>query len=323
MAEKRFFSSFVAPELPEGNEPKFQMEISVRQHLVCDESNQDSWINTELEYEDIEKMFVTPMLKDSLEERVKEISITFRNAERAPSDFTFYYLKKNLLNLLKCISKNCTGLNELKLDLSIHSHACLPGTGGTRPKSMGWPIATDFIFIETVDVLKNNFGSLPKLELTVSADDCLIVLFGCTDFTKMFVKGMDPNVFKANWEKAKKDFPRLQRHCGFGPNGCSNMTKLIVKSVKLHNLKWNLVKSSVHFKKLETIVLYLDDVADIGQIDRYVTKIFRRDKDLILDLFSSTRVMLVLKQAGNTWFELCRDPVNVGVIQVIEKSPPL
>ena len=101
------------------------------------------------------------------------------------------------------------------------------------------------------------------------------------------------------------------------------MTKLIVKSVKLHNLKWNLVKSSVHFKKLETIVLYLDDVADIGQIDRYVTKIFRRDKDLILDLFSSTRVMLVLKQAENTWFELCRDPVNVGLIQVIEKSPPL
>jgi hypothetical protein len=300
------------------------MEIGVRQHLVYDESTQDSWINTELEYEDIEKMFVTPMLQDSLEKRVKEISLaTFPNAERAPSDFTFYNLKRNLLHLLQCVSKKCTGSDGLKLDLSIHSHACLPGTGGTRPKSMGWPIATDFIFIETVDVLKNNFGSLPKLELTVSADDCLIVLFGCTDFTKMFVKGMDPNVFKANWEKVKKDFPRLQRHCGFGPNGCSNMTKLIVKSVKLHNLKWNLVKSSVHFKKLETLVLYLDDVADIGQIDRYVTKIFRRDKDLILDLFSSTRVMLVLKQAGNTWFELCRDPVNFGLIQVIEKSPPL
>ena len=263
-------------------------------------------------------------VKDSLEERVKEISFsTLPNAERAPNDFTFYNLKRNLLNSLQCVSKNITGLNELKLDISIHSHASLPGTGGTRPMSMGWPMATDFIFIETVDVLKNNFGSLAKLELTVSADDCINVLFGCTEFTKNFVKGMDPNVFKANWEKVKKDFPRLKRHCGFGPNGCCNLTKLIVKSVKLHNLKWNLVKSSVHFKKLETLVFYLDDVADIGQIDRYVTKFFGRVKDLILDLLSSTRVMLVLKQAGNTWFELCRDPVNVGVIQVIEKSPPL
>ena len=189
--------------------------------------------------------------------------------------------------------------------------------------SMGWPIATDFIFIETVDVLKNSFGSLKKLELTVSAEDCLNVFFGCTEFTKMFVKGTDPNVFKANWEKVKKDFPRLQRHCGFGPNGCSNMTKLIVKSVKLQkaNLKWILVKSSVHFKKLETIVLYLDDVANIGQIDRYVTNFSRIDKNLILDLLSSTRVMLVLKQAGITWFELCRYPVNVGVIQLIEIKP--
>ena len=263
-------------------------------------------------------------VKDSLEERVKEISFsTLPNAERAPNDFTFYNLKRNLLNSLQCVSKNITGLNELKLDISIHSHASWPGTGGTRPMSMGWPMATDFIFIETVDVLKNNFGSLAKLELTVSADDCIVVLFGCTNFTKMFNKAMDPNIFKANWEKAKKDFPSLNRDCGFGPNGCSNMTKLIVKSVKLHNLKWNLVKSSVHFKKLETLVFYLDDVADIGQIDRYVTKFFGRVKDLILDLLSSTRVMLVLKQAGNTWFELCRDPVNVGVIQVIEISPPL
>ena len=75
------------------------------------------------------------------------------------------------------------------------------------------------------------------------------------------------------------------------------------------------------FQKVEKIVLYLDDVSDMDEIN--VTKIFRIDKNLILDLLSSTRVMLVLKQAGNTWFELCRDPVNVGVIQVIEKSPPL
>ena len=298
------------------------MEIGVRQHLVYDESTQDSWINTELEYEDIEKMFVTPMLTDSLEEALKQITFaTFPNTQRDPNDFTFYNLKRNLLNLLQCVSKHCTGLNELKLDLSIHSKACLPGTGGTRPMSMKWPIATDFIFIETVDVLKNSFGSLSKLELTVSAEDCVNVLFGCTEFTKNFVKGMDPNVFKANWEKVKKDFPRMQRHCGFGPNGCSNMTKLIVKSVKLHNLKWNLLKSSVHFKKLKKIVLYLDDVSDMDEIN--VTKIFRIDKNLILDLLSSTRVMLVLKQAGNTWFELCRDPVNVGVIQLIEKSLPL
>ena len=316
--------SFAAPQLPEGIEPQFQMEIGVRQHLVYDESSQDPWINAELEYEDIEKMFVTPMLKDSLEECLKELSFaTVPNTQRAPSDFTFYNLKRNLLNLLQCVSNHCTGLNQLKLDLSIHSKACLPGTGGTRPVSMGWPIATDFIFIETVDVLKNNFGSLAKLELTVSADDCINVLFGCTEFTKMFVKGTDPNVRKANWEKVKKDFPRLQRHCGFGPNGCSNMTKLIVKSVKLQNLKWNLVKSSVHFKKLETIVLYLDDVSDMDEINRHVTKTYRTDKNLILDLLSSTRVMLVLKQAGITWFELCRDPVNVGVIQLIEISPPL
>ena len=246
-------------------------------------------------------------VKDSLEERVKEISFsTLPNAERAPNDFTFYNLKRNLLNSLQCVSKNITGLNELKLDISIHSHASLPGTGGTRPMSMGWPMATDFIFIETVDVLKNSFGSLSRLELTVSAEDCVNVLFGCTEFTKNFVKGMDPNVFKANWEKVKKDFPRLKRHCGFGPYGCSNMTKLIVKSVKLHNLKWNLVKSSVHFKKLETLVFYLDDVSDKDEIDRHLTKIFGRFKDFILDLLSSTRVMLALKQAENTWFELCR-----------------
>ena len=188
--------------------------------------------------------------------------------------------------------------------------------------SMGWPMATDFIFIETVDVLKNNFGSLAKLELTVSAEDCINVLFGCTNFTKMFVKGMDPNVLKANWEKVmKEDFPKLDPGCAWiGPNGCSNITKLIVKSVKLQNLKWPLVKSSIHFKKLKKIVLYLDDVSDMDEIN--VTKIFRIDKNLILDLLSSTRVMLVLKQAGSTWFELCRDPVNFGLIQVIEKSPP-
>ena len=52
----------------------------------------------------------------------------------------------------------------------------------------------------------------------------------------------------------KEVFPKLAKQCSFGPNGCSNMTKLIVNSVKLHNLKWNLVKSSVHFKKLETLV---------------------------------------------------------------------
>ena len=188
---------------------------------------------------------------------------------------------------------------------------------------MGWPIATDFIFIESVDVLKNNFGSLAKLELTVSADDCINVLFGCTEFTKMFVKGMDHNVSKANWETVKKDFPRLQRHCTSGPNGCSNMTKLIVKSSKLHNLKWTLVKTSVHFKKLKTLVLYLDDVSDMDKIDSYVTKIYGTDKNLILDLLFSTRVMLVSKQAGSTCFELCRDPINVGVIQLIEISPPL
>ena len=104
------------------------MEIGVRQHLVYDESTQDSWINTELEYKDIENMFVSPMLKDSLEEGLKQISFaTVPNTQRAPSDFTFYNLKKNLLHLLQCVSKNCTGLNQLKLDLSIHSHACLPG----------------------------------------------------------------------------------------------------------------------------------------------------------------------------------------------------
>ena len=297
------------------------MEIGVRQHLV---STQDSWINTELEYEDIEKMFVSPMLQDSLEERVKEISFeTFPNTQRAPSDFTFYNLKRNLLHLLQCVSKNCTGLDELKLDLSIHSQKCWPGTGGTRPMSMGWPIATDFIFIETVDVLKNSFGSLAKLELTVSADDCINVLFGCTEFTKMFKKGMDQNVSKANWKKVmKEDFPKLEKHCASGPNGCSNMTKLIVKSVKLQKMKWPLVKSSIHFKKLEIIILYLDDVADLDEIDRHVTKIFGTHKNLILDLLSSTQVMIVQKQAGTTWFKLRRDPVNVGVIQLIEISPP-
>jgi hypothetical protein len=213
-----FFFSFVAPHLQEGIEPQFQMEIGVRQHLVCDESNQDSWINKELEYEDIENMFVSPMLKDSLEEFLKEISFaTFPNTEHAPSDFTFYNLKKNLLYLLQCVSKYCIGLKQLKLDLSIHSKACLPGTGKGRPMSMGWPIATDFIFIETVDVLKNNFVSLAKLEITVSAEDCINVLFGCTKFTKKFVKCMDGAVIKANWEKVKKDFPRLERYCASGP----------------------------------------------------------------------------------------------------------
>ena len=317
---------FAAPQLPEGIEPQFQMEIGVRQHLVYNESTQDSWINTELDYEDIEKMFVSPMLKGSLEEGLKEISFaTFPNTQRAPSDFTFYNLKRNLLHLLQCVSKHCIGLNELKLDLSIHSKDCLPGTGGTRPMSMGWPIATDFIFIETVDVLKNNFGSLAKLELTVSADDCLIALFGCSTFTKRFVKDTDKDTddFRANWKKVvKEEFPKLE--CSFGPNGCSDITNLIFKSVKLPRVKSVLVKSSIHLKKLETLVINLDDDSDMDEIDRYFVGIYS-DRDFILDLLLSTRVMLVAKQAGDTLicFEIRRDPVNVGVIQVIEISPPL
>jgi hypothetical protein len=79
---------------------------------------------------------------------------------------------------------------------------------------------------------------------------------------------------------------------------------------------------------LETLVLYLDDDNDMDQIEikneieiEIETKISRKDKNLILDLLFSTRVMLVLKQTGNTCFELFRDPVNVRVIQVIEISP--
>ena len=72
----------------------------------------------------------------------------------------------------------------------------------------------------------------------------------------------------------------------------------------------------------------MDDDNDMDQIGikneieiEIETKISRKDKNLILDLLFSTRVMLVLKQTGNTWFELCRDPVNVRVIQAIEISP--
>ena len=314
------------------------MEIGVSQHLVYDES-QDSWINTELNYEDIENMFLclTPMLKYSASKYsigfLKRISIATLPDARLKSDFTFINLKNNLFYLLQCVSKHCTGLNELELDLSIHSKACLPGTGGTRPMSMGWPIATDFIFIETVDVLKNNFGSLAKLELTVSADDCINVLFGCTNFTKLFVKGMDADkvdaerLRRANWEKVKKEvFPKLASRCASGPDVCSNITKLTFKSVKLPKVKSVLVKSSIHLKKLETLVLYLDNVIvyDTDKIDIYFAGIYS-DRHFILDLLLSTRVMLVAKQAGDTLicFEIRRHPVYVGVIQVIEISPPL
>ena len=197
--------------------------------------------------------------------------------------------------------------------------------------SMRWPIATDFIFIETVDVLKNNFGSLAKLELTVSADDCLIALFGCSTFTKRFVKDTDKDTddFRANWKKVvKEEFPKLASRCESGPNGCSNITKLTFKSVKLPKVKAVLVESRIHLRRLETLVLYLDNDSDMveirEEIDRYFVGIYS-DRDFILDLLLSTRFMLVAKQAGDTLicFEMRRDPVNVGVIQVIEISPPL
>ena len=70
------------------------MEIGVRQHLVYDESTQD-WINKEFEYEDIENMFLTPMLKDSVEFLIGISVVVLPDAERSKSDFTFFNLKMN------------------------------------------------------------------------------------------------------------------------------------------------------------------------------------------------------------------------------------